>query len=105
MHRRARAEPTQRVRQEQAKHLAQQRKGPRRRTEEKPGSREMNLKKMPEEKTLSRRQFLTTFRSPMTPLGINGTETVLKRCQPDFCFGAVRPVGAFFVSSMSQCVT
>ncbi|QIE26347.1 hypothetical protein SBC1_43760 (plasmid) [Caballeronia sp. SBC1] len=26
----------------------------------------MNLKKMPEEKALSRRQFLTTFRSPMT---------------------------------------
>src|SRR5258708_2395144 len=39
----------------------------RRRTEEKPGSREMNLrKKMQEEKTLSRRQFLTTFRTPMT---------------------------------------
>jgi hypothetical protein len=43
----------------------------RRRTEEKPGSREMNLrKKMQEEKTLSRRQFLTTFRTPMTPSAV-----------------------------------
>jgi hypothetical protein len=33
----------------------------------------MNLKKMPEEKTLSRRQFLMTFRSPMTPLMKHGT--------------------------------
>jgi hypothetical protein len=54
------------VREEQASHQHSQGKD-RRRTEEKPGSREMNLrKKMQEEKTLSRRQFLTTFRMPMT---------------------------------------
>jgi len=59
------------VREEQASHPHSQGKDPtkkRRRTEEKPGFREMNLrKKMQEEKTLSRRQFLTTFRMPMTP--------------------------------------
>src|SRR5471032_2789035 len=66
----ARAKPTQRVSEEQASHPAQPRKGPtkkRRRTEEKPGSRDVNLrKKRQEEKTLSHRQFLTTFRTPMT---------------------------------------
>src|SRR5471032_373471 len=66
----ARAKPMQRVSEEQASHPAQPRKGPtkkRRRTEEKPGSRDVNLrKKRQEEKTLSHRQFLTTFRTPMT---------------------------------------
>src|SRR5471032_1126964 len=66
----ARAKPTQRVSEEQASHPAQPRKGPtkkQRRTEEKPGSRDVNLrKKRQEEKTLSHRQFLTTFRTPMT---------------------------------------
>jgi hypothetical protein len=66
MRRCAQAKPTQRVREEQPKHQHSHGKN-RRRTEEKPGSREMNLrKKMEEEKTLSRRQFLTTFRTPMT---------------------------------------
>src|SRR5258706_9129171 len=74
----ARAKPPQRVREEQARHLHSHGKD-RRRTEEKPGSSAMNLrKKMQEEKTLSRRQFLTTFRTPMTmgqrllrPTGLN----------------------------------
>jgi hypothetical protein len=65
-----RAKATQRVSEEQASHPAQPRKGPtkkQRRTEEKPGSRDVNLrKKKQEEKTLSHRQFLTTFRTPMT---------------------------------------
>ncbi|HVN05733.1 MAG TPA: hypothetical protein VMT86_15030, partial [Bryobacteraceae bacterium] len=36
------------------------------RPEEKPAFREMTSKKKHEEKTLSHRQFLTTFRLPMT---------------------------------------
>ena len=49
MRRRARAEPTPRVRQEQAKHQAQRQKGPKK-NRKKLGSRDMNLKKIPEEK-------------------------------------------------------
>ncbi|KAE8758663.1 hypothetical protein FSO04_17370 [Paraburkholderia madseniana] len=57
MRRRARAEPTSRVREEQTKHQAQRQKGPKK-NRRKPGSREMNSKKIPEEKALLRRQFL-----------------------------------------------
>jgi hypothetical protein len=48
--------------------------------EEKPAFREMTSKKNQEEKTLSHRQFLTTFRSPMTLRAVFGK----------LCFGGVR---------------